>query len=276
VTWGSLTGAGTVEPIDVSTNADGIVRSNYRLGTMPGENVVRASINPLGLSVDFPATARGFGDQIAVAPAYTCALDELGIAYCWGYNSVGQLGDGTTTDRVSPIWLKLMPGKYAYHQLSAGSLHSLAVTVNAGMGSTGWNGLRQVNMGTEDWAEFGAALPGFTHGASAGWYHSLVLYTNGSVRSSGWNVVGQLGDGSTVTRGWAPVPGLTGVWALSAGGLHSLALKDDGSLVAWGWNVVGQLGTGSTVDARSPVTVDSSGHVATVSAGYLHSVAVKR
>ena len=226
-----------------------------------------------------PVRVRGLEGMVAGSAGlyHSFGIRDDGMALAWGYNAAGQLGDGTTTDRLTAVWLKLMPVLYAYHQLSAGSLHSLAVTVNAGMGSTGWNGLRQVNAGGPDiWTEFGAALPGFTHGASAGWYHSLVLHTNGSVRSSGWNVVGQLGDGSTVTRGWAPVPGLTGVWTLSAGGLHSLALKEDGSLVGWGWNVVGQLGTGSTVDARSPVTVDSSGQVAAVSAGYLHSVAVKR
>ena len=102
VTWGSVTGAGTVEPIDVATDADGAVRANYRLGTTPGANLVRASISSRGLSADFSLTALGFSSHIGTALHHSCGLDDLGSAWCWGDNAEGQVGDNTTTDRAVP------------------------------------------------------------------------------------------------------------------------------------------------------------------------------
>ena len=174
-----------------------------------------------------------------------------------------------------------MPAGYAMYQLSAGGLHSLVVGANASFGATGWNGLSQ-NSGSADravWMGFGAPgdlIPQVGHAASAGWYHSLLLHSNGSVLSSGWNAMGQLGDGTTTGHGWARVPGLTGMAAVSAGGVHNLALTQEGTLRTWGWNVVGQLGTGTTTDARSPVAIASLTNVVAASAGYLHSVAIRR
>ena len=90
---------------------------------------------------------------------------------------------------------------------------------------------------------------------SGGYYHSLAL-VNGSVYAWGYNAYGQLGDGTTTTRGTpAVVPGLTsGVTAISAGQHDSLAVMD-GSAYAWGQNQYGQLGNGTTTDSLTAVLV---------------------
>jgi alpha-tubulin suppressor-like RCC1 family protein len=41
--------------------------------------------------------------QISSGDNHTCALLADGTARCWGNNGVGQLGDGTTTNRTSPV-----------------------------------------------------------------------------------------------------------------------------------------------------------------------------
>ena len=44
----------------------------------------------------FAATTVAAGDQ------HACALDPDGAAWCWGYNRMGQLGDGTLEARLEP------------------------------------------------------------------------------------------------------------------------------------------------------------------------------
>jgi alpha-tubulin suppressor-like RCC1 family protein len=41
--------------------------------------------------------------QIAAGVGDTCAIDTGGQAYSWGYNSNGQRGDGSNTDRTVPV-----------------------------------------------------------------------------------------------------------------------------------------------------------------------------
>ena len=52
-----------------------------------------------------PVPVSGLTDatQIAAGGVFTCALIEGGTVKCWGTNNGGQLGDGTTTQRNSPV-----------------------------------------------------------------------------------------------------------------------------------------------------------------------------
>ena len=56
---------------------------------------------------------------------HTCAIDSDGNAYCWGMNQFGQLGDATTTDRVTPT---LVAGGLSFERLSVGTLHTCGRT----------------------------------------------------------------------------------------------------------------------------------------------------
>jgi alpha-tubulin suppressor-like RCC1 family protein len=85
-----------------------------------------------------------------------------------------------------------------------------------------------------------------------------------SVRTRGDISAGELGNG-TLTQRTTPVPGLSGVQAISANGRHDLALLAGGTVMSWGDSTFGQLGNGTTSanhNAELPVAVTGPGSVA--------------
>ena len=62
-----------------------------------------------------PVSVRGITDASAIAlggtilqGSHTCALLDAGAVRCWGWNEYGQLGDGTTTDRHTPVEVRIL------------------------------------------------------------------------------------------------------------------------------------------------------------------------
>src|SRR5262249_11378416 len=173
--------------------------------------------------------------------------------------------------------------------IAAGNFHSLALKSDSTVWAWGWNGQGQLGNGTFTTARpWGIATPAQVPGltgvvAIAAGGHSLALKPDGAVWAWGDNQYGQLGSGSftpSAIASPAPVPGLTGVVAISAGGGHSLALKSDGTVWAWGWNSVGQLGSGAFTTSApygsaTPAQVPGLTGAVAISAGGRHSLAIK-
>jgi probable HAF family extracellular repeat protein len=206
--------------------------------------------------------------------AATSARADSAVA--WGSNSLGELGDGTFTQRRAPVPVSgLASGVTA---VVAGNGHSLAIQ-NGGAWAWGENFSGQLGDGTTTGHSTPAPVSGLTSGVtaiSAGWEHSLAI-RNGGVFAWGSNNNGQLGDGTT-TNCLTPFPvtGLSnGVTAIAAGANHSLAVQN-GGVLAWGANYDGQLGDGTTTIRVAPVSVTSlSNGVTAIAAGVTHSLAVQ-
>lgn len=178
--------------------------------------------------------------------------------------------------------VKGVPG-FKLISVTAGSssLHSLAILGDRSVWAWGSNSSGQLgigfNSGRRNTSEQILGLTEAT-AVAAGSEHSLALRSDGTVWAWGANDEGQLGSGavSGPQPTPQPVPGLTGMIAVSAGAKHSLGLMSDGTVWAWGDNAWGQLGTGSAGPAvPTPAPVPGLTGVVSVAAGPFHSLALK-
>jgi len=191
--------------------------------------------------------------------AHTCALTEGDGVKCWGSNELGQLGDGTTSDRAAPVDVIGLTG--GVRAIAAGGTHTCALTESGGVKCWGYNGNGQLGDGT--WTQRTAPVDvwGLTSGMRAiyaGIDHTCALTEGGVAKCWGSNRHGQLGDGGMGSARNTPVDvvGLgSGVRAVGAGGGHTCALTEGGGAKCWGWNNYGQLGDATTTDRTAPVDV---------------------
>jgi len=187
--------------------------------------------------VPFPVQIPGLTDVVAISAGvdHSMALLKDGTMRAWGGNKYGQVGDGTTVDRPTPV---LVPGIGKAIAIAARS-YSVAVLEDGGVLT--WGDNMSGNLG-RPWKNDGtpAPVPGFVPGvadgrAVAAGNHVLILTQAGTVVSWGYNGYGNLGYGGT-TYGFVArtVRGLTGVHSVTVHANASLAVLDDGRIVGWG------------------------------------------
>lgn len=224
--------------------------------------------------------------SIAAGDSHTCALGAAGGVTCWGRNGDGQLGDGTTANRATPVVVIGLESGVA--AISAGGFHTCALMTSGGAKCWGKNGEGQLGDGRSCGLECTAPVDvsGLSSGVAAiaaGGLHTCALRTDGGVLCWGFNFDGQVGDGTSgnIRTTPAEVFGLdSGIAAIGANGSfrgHACALTTQGGLKCWGDNAVGQLGDGSTTDRHVPVDVTGlTSGVAAVVPGSGHTCAVMR
>ena len=223
--------------------------------------------------------------QIAVADTHVCALTTEGGVKCWGGNYLGQLGDGSTIHRNTPVdVVGLTSGVIA---ITADQSHTCALTELGAVKCWGNNETGQLGDGTTEDRGIPVNVLGLDIGVksiTAGGGHTCALTALDKVQCWGRNNLGQLGDG-TISGYFEPkttpvdVVGLgSGVTAISAGRSHTCALTNDGGVKCWGLNSSGQLGdntggAGSTKSTPVDVVGLNSG-VDAISAGGSHTCAL--
>ena len=177
--------------------------------------------------------------KISTGWEHTLILKTDGSLYSFGKNNNGQLGDGTYTDRHSPI-LIIASG---VEQIAAGESHSLVLKTDGSLFSFGNNDYGQLGDGTTNNKNSPTQiLASGVAKITAGKSHSLIIKTDGSLHTFGSNYHGQLGDGTTTDR-HTPTQILYRIVKLE---VISLPNSENGSPFIWENHVVNLDGT-STV-----------------------------
>ncbi|HEV3232011.1 MAG TPA: fibronectin type III domain-containing protein, partial [Candidatus Dormibacteraeota bacterium] len=197
-----------------------------------------------------PTQVTGLTNVVRVSSGWyfhELALKSDGTLWAWGLNRRGQLGDGTTTNRSTPVQTTAT-GFSNIVAIATGSEFSLAMTSDG----KGWS------WGSENYGALGYTGGGGTptqipnlstiSGLATGEYHSLSLNADATASAWGMNANGELGNSSnfgTTADNDTPtvIAGLSSLSALAGGDFHSLGLKQNGTLWAWGRDDSGQLGS---------------------------------
>jgi YD repeat-containing protein len=207
-------------------------------------------VQVVGISNPLTVTGGGFF-SLALMPDHTLKA--------WGANELGELGDGTYTDRPAPVNVNNVLSNVV--QVSAGWKHAVALTSTGAVWTWGDNTYGQLGNGVTSTTGMNIPfqVPGLSNvlAVSGGDRFTAILKSDGTVWTWGWNGFGQLGDGTFTDRS-SPVQvvGLSNVILMAARDYHVLAVKSDGTVWAWGSGKNGELGNNdNTVDRSSPVRV---------------------
>eukprot|EP01080_Neovahlkampfia_damariscottae_P000518 gene518-8031_t len=201
---------------------------------------------------------------------HSLILFNDGTVKSFGKNANGRLGDGSTTNRNSPV--PLDGSALNISQISAGGAHSVILDVDGYVYSFGYNIDGQLGDGTNTDKRTRVQITGINKikSIAAGGRFSLLLDVDGQVLSMGSNGYGQIGMENDFNNRIVPTMVFNGnnVTQIAVGNAHSIIVKSTGIAYGFGLNGNGQLGIpGNTKNQKHPsILVRSHGPVISVSA----------
>lgn len=272
--------------------SDGNVKTTFTVGTatmnVDGSYSVPVSAQTQLLRTSNGAVWRTYSDKTVVKVIIgwkqiggmhftsTCGLTLLDTLYCWGSNSSGQLGNGTTTNSTVPVAVDtsgVLSGKTITSVTAAGA-SACAVTADRWAYCWGNNNKGQLGNGTTTNSSVPVAVsrgaiptgvgiasisPEFVHS------HTCAVGTDKKAYCWGYNNYGNLGNGTT-TDALTPIAVSTAgvlkgvnITQVSTGDLYTCALSTAGKAYCWGDNLFGDLGNGNNTDSTVPVAVTMNG-----------------
>jgi alpha-tubulin suppressor-like RCC1 family protein len=168
------------------------------------------------------------------------AINKDGLLFTWGFNTSGQLGDGSTVFKSSPVQV---------------------TSLWSDEDQTNYNNTLASPIALLSWSKI-----------SCGVSHTLAIRSDGLLFAWGDNSSGQLGDNTPFNKS-SPVLIGTSSWIAVSAGSTSMALRLDNTLWIWGLNTSGELGQGDTVSRSSPVQLGTSSW-SQIGAGYARNFAI--
>lgn len=184
--------------------SDDIVATDLETATNRSANISTANAVPSAKNSQNNISSTRI--RIAAGYAHTAALKSDGTVWTWGNNRYGQLGDGTTIDRTTPIQVKGLTDVIAIAADSPSKSvftgHTVALKSDGTVWTWGWNAGGQLGDGTTIGRTTPVQVKNLTDvvAIAAGQGHTVALKRDGTVWAWGYNGYGQLGDGTTTTR----------------------------------------------------------------------------
>jgi alpha-tubulin suppressor-like RCC1 family protein len=204
-------------------------------GALAGTSLVAGSY-PVTVSL-----ADAGGQTASLATTFVVQQTTL---MAFGYNYSGQVGDGSTENRYTPVPVQQLN---AVTSVSGNGDAVLAVRVDGSVWAWGDNGSGQLGLPSVVQTSVPTPVTGLSSiiATASGQTTSYALSADGTVWAAGANDKGQLGDGTTnLSRRFSPVQGLGPAKAIASAVGTAYALLRDGTVWAWGDNTRDELGDG--------------------------------
>ena len=204
---------------------------------------------------------------MSLGDSHSLALTTFGRVFSWGWNAGGQLGDGTTVNKFNPklISIPSLANGEIILEISAGNVHSHAISSNGRVFAWGWNGSGQLGDGTTiqrnaptlinftglQFDETMSSISANLNGAS------IAQTSKGRIFTWGFNGNGQLGQGSTTSKSNPQLINFQGlqsgevVSSFDLGSYHLIVITSYGRVFTAGFNGTGQLANGSTTTTNT-------------------------
>ena len=205
--------------------------------------------------------------------SHSCAMNEAGMAFCWGLGNWGQLGNGFLVNRFTPF---AVAGGHAFTTVAAAETHSCGITTAGQAYCWGLNNVGQLGDNTATNRASPTLVAGDQRFTSivAGTFHTCALAPSGEAYCWGFSTSGALGTGTTSARTPTPVLGGYTFASLTAGRSHTCGLTAAGEAFCWGLNSFGQLGDGTVSNRLVPSRVIGGATFVSISGGDAHTCAL--
>jgi alpha-tubulin suppressor-like RCC1 family protein len=219
---------------------DGRLGNQSTAGSTVPSRVIRDS--PRGFVTD--------GLQVVAGKQHSCLLRQNNTVECWGDNSVGQLGNGSS-DPNSDMTVSVS-SLTNVTTIAAGDYHTCALTSGAQVYCWGYNGEKQLGQasGTSyNTPQLVSGLSGVSQVTAGG--NLTCARTGSTAQCWGVNGDGQRGDTSATSSATPTTLSLSGVTRITAGTRHTCAIAGN-QTYCWGYNAFGQFGNGTTGTSMTP------------------------